>query len=187
MIREVVFDFDLKKALSLFDLERFSGGDACVKQLMVKEYNEVEGKLGAMKIETGCNEIVEYVGLSSKMYSLKIMGHIDHLGDDSVDGILIDYMKGKGAPKRALQAFATHEMYKKMIFDPEPSRITFRTLRSKKHTIEHLQIERKLLTSYNEKVFAVTPTFSRPLGHFRNRPPLLQIQEIEEIEDAPEL
>ncbi len=77
--------------------------------------------------------------------------------------------------------------YKNLIFKPSPRRITFRTLRSKTHTIEHLQVERKLLTSYNDKVFAVTPCSSRPLGHFRNRPPLLQIQEIEEIEDAPEL
>ncbi len=147
---------------------------------MLEDYDRLEGKLGAMKIETGCNQIVEYIGLSSNMYSFKIMGHVDHLGDDSEDGLMIDYMKGKGAPKRALQAFATHEVYKKMIFNPEPSRITFRTLRSKKHTIEHLQIERKLLTSYNDKVFAVTPCSSRPLGHFRNRPPHVKLQEDEE-------
>ncbi len=46
MIREVLFDFDLKKALSLFDLDRFSGGDPYQKQLMVKEYDSLEGKLG---------------------------------------------------------------------------------------------------------------------------------------------
>jgi hypothetical protein len=78
-------------------------------------------------------------------------------------------MKGKGVPKRALQGNATHQTYKQMIFSPTPNRITFRTLRSRKHTIEHLQIERKMLTAYNDKVFAVTPLFSRPLGHFENR------------------
>ncbi len=162
----------MKNALTLEDIGRFPGGNPFKKELMLKDLSRLEGKLGAMKIESGCNIISEYAGLSSKMYSLKIVGHVDHLGNDSEDGLQIDYMKGKGAPKRALQAYATHEMYKEMIFNPSPSRITFRTLRSKKHTIEHLQIERKMLTSYNDKVFAVTPFFSRPLGHFENRPRL---------------
>ena len=65
MLSEVLFDFDLKKALSLQDIERFSGGNPFKKELMLKDLSRLEGKLGAMKIETGCNEIAEYAGLAS--------------------------------------------------------------------------------------------------------------------------
>ena len=107
------------------------------------------------------------------MYSLKMVGHVDHNGDDRADGSSIDYMKGKGVPKRALQANATHESYKEMIFNPSVNRVRFRTLRSKDHVVQQLEIDRKMLTAYNDKVFAVTPFLSRPLDHYLNNQPLI--------------
>ena len=106
------------------------------------------------------------------MYSLKMVAHVDNEGNDKNDGISIDYLKGKGVPTRALRANATHETYKAMVVNPSVNRVSFRTLRSNKHVIEQLQIERKMLTAYNDKVYAATPTFSRPIGHYRNHAPL---------------
>ena len=102
------------------------------------------------------------------MYSLKMMGHIDFEGNAKKDGFSIDYMKGKGVPKRVLQKKATHETYKDMIFNTAVHRITFRTLRSNKHVVEQLEIDRKMLTAYNDKVYQIDSFCSRPLGHWRN-------------------
>ena len=118
------------------------------------------------------SEIVEFCGLAAKMYSFKMIGHVDHEGNDKDDGITIDYVKGKGVPKRALEASATHQTYKDMVMIPSVNRVSFRTLRSNKHVVEQLQIERKMLTAHNDKVYAATPTFSRPIGHYRNHAPL---------------
>ena len=136
---------------------------------MLKELEGKSGKLGAMKLENGTNIISEFCGLAAKMYSIQMEPHTDCNGKEPKSDKKIDYMKGKGVPTRALKANATHQTYKSMIFNPAPNRVTFRTLRSRKHTIEHLEIGRKMLTAYNDKVFAVTPLFCRPLGHFENR------------------
>ncbi len=53
--------------------------------------------------------------------------------------------------------------------NPDRSRATFRAMRSKRHVIETLEIDRKFLTAFNDKVFQVGPMFSRPLGHWRNK------------------
>ena len=168
MLGSVCFDFDLMEGLSPQDIQRHCEGNPFKIALLMKELTEHKGKLGAMKIENRTDFIKEYVGLAAKMYSLKIMGHVDHNGDDKTDGCTIDYMKGKGTPTRALQANATHEAYKEMIFNPSVNRIRFRTLRSKNHVVQQLEIDRKMLTAYNDKVFAVTPFLSRPHGHYMN-------------------
>ena len=97
-----------------------------------------------------------------------MLGHIDFEGLGKKDGFSIDYMKSKGVPKRVLQKKATHETYKDMIFNTAVNRITFRTLRSSKHIIEQLEIDRKMLTAYNDKVYQIDCFSSRPLGHWRN-------------------
>jgi len=168
MLSSVRIFFDLQEALSPQDIQRHCQGHPDKVALLVKNLLDLKGKLGAMKLENKTAFIKEYVGLAAKMYSLKMVGHVDHNGNDLEDGCTLDYMKGKGTPTRALQANATHETYKQMVFHPSVNRVTFRTLRSKSHVVQQLEIDRNMLTAYNDKVFAVTQFESRPLGHYRN-------------------
>ena len=55
-----------------------------------------------------------------------------------------------------------------MIFEPNESKATFRAFRSKHHTLEQVEITKKLLTGFSDKVFYVSPSETRPLGHWRN-------------------
>jgi hypothetical protein len=160
--------FDLLEGISPEDLLRHCNGNLQDAAKLLLHLKDVKGTLGAMKLENQTHAIREYVGLASKMYSLSMMGHVDFEGDDKKDGICIDYMKGKGVPKRVLQKKATHETYKDMIFNTSVNRITFRTLRSKNHVVEQLEIDRKMLTAYNDKVYQIDSLSSRPLGHWRN-------------------
>jgi len=168
MLSAVRFYFDLQEALSPPDIYRLCGGNPFKIANLVKELADHKGKLGAMKLENQTSFIQEYVGLAAKMYSLKMVGHADHNGDLKGDGVIEEYRKGKGVPTRALLANTTHETYKQMIFNPTMNRVTFRTLRSKDHVVQQLEIDRKMLTAYNDKVFAFSQFESRPLGHHRN-------------------
>jgi len=168
MLSSVSIFFDLQEALSPQDIQRHCQCHPGKVALLVKSLSDLKGRLGAMKLENKTAFIKEYVGLAAKMYSLKMVGHVDHNGNEHEDGCTIDYMKGKGVPTRALQSNATHETYKQMVFHPSVNRVTFRTLRSKNHVVQQLEIDRKMLTAYNDKVFAVTQFESRPLGHYRN-------------------
>ncbi len=171
MLNSVLFHFDLQEALTPAEIFRLCDGIPYKIALMVKELGDLKGKLGAMKLENKTSFIQEYVGLAAKMYSLKMVGHADHNGDEKGDGLIEEYRKGKGVPTRALLANTTHETYKQMVFEPSPNRVTFRTLRSTNHVVQQLEINRKMLTAYNDKVFAVSQFVSRPLGHYRNHGP----------------
>jgi hypothetical protein len=169
MLKAIGFYFDLQEALSPQDLRMITNGNETSIAKIVQRCSDVKGRLGAMKLENKTSFIQEFVGLAAKMYSLKMVGHADHNGNDKGDGSIEEYRKGKGVPTRALLANATHETYKQMIFNPTVNRVTFRTLRSQKHVVQQLEISRKMLTPYNDKVFAISQFESRPLGHYRNR------------------
>ena len=77
--------------------------------------------------------------------------------------------KGKGVPKQELAIeTTTFEHYERMVTEPYDSRITFRSMMSKDHSVSVRDVTRKKLSSCNDKVFNVTPLESRPLGHWRN-------------------
>jgi hypothetical protein len=86
MLSSVTIDFDLKEALSPQDVERHSQGNPFKKDLLLKDLCRLKGNLGAMKLENQCNIISEYIGLAAKMYSIQMVGHVDHQGKDSHDG-----------------------------------------------------------------------------------------------------
>ena len=93
------------------------------------------------------------------MYSILIIG-------ESGEGETI--MKGKGVPSRVLKKQATHEAYKEILFEPAPSEVSFRAFRSYKHAITQVEMSKRMLTAFNDKVYQESSLFSRPLGHWRN-------------------
>ena len=160
MLRSKDIIFDLACAFLDSDLEAIASSPAELESLKV-QLATVKGQLGALKLENETSFIIEFVGLASKMYSLLM---VDRSGRQHT------HMKGKGVPKRVLAAKASHEKYKEMLFEPYASSATFSALRSHNHIVERLEITKKMLTAFNDKVFQYDPLFSRPLGHWRNAP-----------------
>jgi hypothetical protein len=126
-----------------FDLSKRTATAACPNK----------GVLGCFKYEPGDDVIAEFAGLQAKMYSLLF-------SSGSVE------QKGKGIPQKCLKA-VQHEVFKKQLFDPELHHVQFNQIRSKKHSIQHVQQIKKGLGSFNDKVFQVDGMWSLPLGHYR--------------------
>jgi hypothetical protein len=159
MLRSKKVLFDLAGAFLDSDLEQLAENSTELDSL--KEHlTTVKGRLGALKLENETSFILEFAGLASKMYSLLM---VDREGQQHT------HMKGKGVPKRVLAAQASHKQYMQMIAEPFESTATFSALRSRNHVVERLQVSKRMLTAYNDKVFQLSAQESRPLGHWRNR------------------
>jgi len=93
--------------------------------------------------------------------------------------------KGKGVPSRVLKGEraaernAVHASFYKMLFEPHVSRVTFRKLQSFKHHVCGLEVTRSMLTALQDKTYQLSPTESRPLGHWRNRDDLDEDEDVE--------
>jgi hypothetical protein len=130
--------------------------------IAMNELKSNKGKLGAFKLESDRNCLVEFVGLAPKMYSFKVMQE---------DGEVSTYMKGKGVPSKVLKSLAKHEDYRRMLFEPYESSASFRKLQSKNHEICGFNMRKRMLTALQDKTFQEGPTVSRPLGHWKNHIP----------------
>ena len=120
-----------------------------------------KGVLGLLKAEEGDNIICEYVGLCSKMYALRLMSP---QGEETTE------RKGKGVPRAVLLRNTTFEQYTRMAEAPYSSTATFRCMRSTNHEVHVRELQRKMLSCVNDKVYVVSANESRPLGHWRNSP-----------------
>ena len=128
-------------------------------KLAMEKLRSNKGKLGAFKLESERNCLMEFVGLAPKMYSFKVMHE---------DGTIDAYMKGKGVPRQVLKAQVKHEDYRRMLFTPYDSVANFRKLQSSNHEICGLQMSKRMLTAMQDKTYQTGPTESRPLGHYLN-------------------
>ena len=105
------------------------------------------------------NHISEFAGCASKMYSLLMV---------TPSGEHEETMKGKGVPKRVLKAKAKHDMYVKMVHEPYNLYQNFRAMRSQNQVNVVLEINKRMLTACNDKVYQISWDESRALGHWRN-------------------
>jgi hypothetical protein len=153
------FQFDLLNALPQPELESVTKKYPELAVGLAERLLSAKGMLGALKLENGAKFIAEFVGLAAKMYSILMIGEEGE--DESIK-------KGKGVPARVLKKQATHESYRKILFEPGPSEATFRAFRSLKHSLVQLEVNKRMLTAFNDKVFQLNALESRPLGHWRN-------------------
>jgi len=164
LLESTTVEFDMRNAVtSVESVKRLLPHqplDECKKTFA--ELEAGSGRLGAFEIESNEDCIVEYVGLAPKMYSLQLR---------RADGDLVGTAKGKGVPSGVLKREATHADFYKMLFEPHESRVTFRKLQSFKHHVCGLEVTRSMLTALQDKTYQLSPTESRPLGHWRNRQP----------------
>jgi len=150
--------FDMIEAVTDKDLEEYIPDEAA-RAPFKKKMEALDGGLGHFKIESKQNFIREFIGLASKMYSIEMVTR---------DGKLGFIRKAKGVPSFVVKLYAPHEKFRQMVLEPADFTHGFRALRSKNHTVEVLQLEKRVLTGFNDKVFQFAATESRPIGHWRN-------------------
>jgi hypothetical protein len=142
--------------------------------------NEYQGVLGAVKEESLPLYMSEYCGCQSKMYATKTQ---DLLTEAKEGG----ERKGKGIKQHIVKkllfeayAKAVREPYELYLSEQQPGEekkkemrheVEFDTMRFRKHMGGVETVKKKGITAYNDKVWAVTSSESRSLGHWRNLEP----------------
>lgn len=91
-----------------------------------------------MKDECAGVPIAEYVGLRPKMYSIK---RVDNK----------DIRKAKGVKKCVVKKELRHEQYKEVLFDKKTLRHGMNMLRSEKHQIYGLRVNKVSLSPFDSK------------------------------------
>jgi len=140
---------DMKEQTEKYDFSDYPKGHFC--------HSDVNKKvIGKFKDETASKPIVEFCGLRSKMYSIK----------------LEDYEKktAKGIARETVKRDITHENYKRALFgstqDMRQS-CTFNTIRSKKHILHTLKINKVGLCSFDDKRVVLENNIDTlALGHY---------------------
>ena len=101
-------------------------------------YSEVNKKIiGKMKDELNGVPIVEFVGLRSKMYSLKTEAE--------------EKKRAKGIVKAVVKKDITHEDYKNILFSAGQTSHNMTVFRSDKHEIYTVSMDKKSLSAYDGK------------------------------------
>ena len=97
---------------------------------------------------------------------------------------------GKGVPGNVLNKnFGDVEHYKKTLFENKVATATYRQFQSHDHIVQHCETTKVALSGENDKVYQVSPSFSRPLGHYKNRvlEPVAEDWALNEDEEVVEL
>ena len=67
-----------------------------------------------------------------------------------------------------LKANTRHDMYVKMVMEPYNLYQKFRAMRSQKQVNVVLELDKRMLTASNDKIYQLSWDESRSLGHWRN-------------------
>ena len=150
--------------LQIFDLSQVARyKDTPLKnKLGCFKYEGADNKKG---IEGEDNEIVEAVFLAPKSYAKRMA--------KEKKGKTLE-IKGKGVPSAVLKENfgCSLDYYKNALLTNKSEVATFRAFRSKDHIIKHCEVTKVALSAENDKVFQLSPTESRPLGHYKNSLPV---------------
>ena len=63
----------------------------------------------------------------------------------------------------------TFEHYKEMLFHPDVDTIDFTVMRGRKRENVVMELKKRGLAAFNDKVYQLDSCTSRPLGHWRNK------------------
>ena len=108
-----------------------------------------------MKDETAGRPIKEFVGLRSKMYSLKCGG--------------VEKKTAKGIKRSAIKHSLKHAMYKDVLLTESVTQVTMRLIRSKAHKLFSYVANKLALSPYDDKRYVMDDkTTTRAHGHYRN-------------------
>ena len=112
--------------------------------------------IGKMKDEMAGKQICEFVGLRSKMYSIKTAGGIEK-------------QKAKGVCRATIRKCLRHAMYADCLWSGKTTREVVRSIRSVNHQLFSTVQLKVALSSFDDKRFVLDDKMStRAHGHFRN-------------------
>lgn len=109
--------------------------------------------IGVLKDEMNGKLIDEFIGIKSKMYSIKF-------GESSK-------LVAKGVQKQVLKNYIDHENYRNCLFQKNLTYAKMRSIRSKDHQIKTLEQWKLVFTPLNDKRFYIDAINSLSFGHFR--------------------
>ncbi len=120
---------DMYDNKELFDLSDIKG-----------EFNDNSNKkvIGKMKMEYPNNVIKEFIGLKSKMYSIK-------LDDDK------ESKKAKGVKKYVIEKDLRHKHYNEILKSGKNMHSKMKMIRSMKHKVYTLEMNKVSLSAYDDK------------------------------------
>ena len=121
------------------------------------EFNDNTNKkvLGKFKSETNNNTITEFIGLRSKMYSIKL--------DDGKED-----KKAKGVVKCVIKKELKHEMYSKILTTSGRMHSRMKVIRSQKHKVYTMDLNKVSLSAYDDKRFILNAGVSSyAYGHYK--------------------
>jgi hypothetical protein len=120
---------------------------------------EVNGQLGALADEFYPNFAKEYIGLRAKVYAVlcAILLTMEEVAK----------LRGKGIPEKALKEMGFGD-YRDVLESGAETKTSFYLMRCRAHQIFVERVDKKALSSLNDKVWQISATESRPHGHWRN-------------------
>ena len=114
-----------------------------------------------MKDETASVPIQEFVGLRSKMYSLRVGG--------------MEKKTAKGIKKSVVRKNLSHAAYRDVLLKEEVTRATMNLIRSYKHQLFSVTSNKLALSSFDDKRYVLEDKFStRAHGHYLNHTEAVQ-------------
>ena len=117
--------------------------------------------LGKMKDETASVPIHEFVGLRSKMYSLRVGGK--------------EKKTAKGIKKSVIRKDIGHAAYRDVLLNEEITRATMNLIRSYRHQVFSITSRKLALSSYDDKRYVLEDKCStRAHGHYLNHTETVQ-------------
>src|SRR5207244_6110233 len=125
---------------------------------VIGKYNDNENKkvIGKFKPEYANSNIREFIGLRSKMYSIK-------LDDENEE------KKAKGIVKSVIRKNLKHEMYKKILITSGNMYSRMKVIRSQKHRVYTMDQNKISLSAYDDKRYLLEDGInSLAYGHFRS-------------------
>ena len=125
----------------------------CIKEMK----NENCAVIGKFKDEVKGAYIKELIALKPKMYSLLI----DKEGKEEHKS------RAKGVPKQTKDKIK-HEQYKDTLLNNSITKAKFNTIKSDKHIIKTIELEKITLTSLDDKRYYINANESRAHGHYLN-------------------
>lgn len=137
------------------DLDKFDTSDFPKDHILFSEVNKKV--IGKFKDEACGKQITEFVGLRPKLYSFKF--------EDK--GSNVEVKKAKGVTKSVIKSSLKHDFYKQCLLSGKTSRVEMNTIRSIKHQLYSLTVNKIALDSNDDKrVVLADKIHTHSYGHY---------------------
>ena len=139
---------DIEKDIDMFDTSNFPTDHPLFS-------NANKKVIGKMKDEMGGEAIKEFVGLRSKMYSLKVG--------------TAEKKTAKGIKKATIRKHLKHDMYRDVLFKETTTMASMRAIQSTNHELYSRRLNKVALSSFDDKRFVLDDKYTTLAhGHYRS-------------------